>query len=92
MKFQQETADSCSKPDGTEEVKEIIPLSHQHRVCRNDTDLREKQRLEPDARATTEGGRITEDGTDHDARQQAGTLPRKIDQQGEKAKNGCLSQ
>ena len=24
MKFQQETADSCSKPDGTEEVKEII--------------------------------------------------------------------
>ena len=44
MKFQQETADSCSKPDGTEEVKEIIPLSHEHRGCRNDTDSRQKQR------------------------------------------------
>ena len=46
----------------------------------------------PDARATTEGERITEDGTDSDTRQQTGSQPRKRSPQGEKAKNSRLPQ
>jgi hypothetical protein len=60
-------------------------IRNECRGSRNDTDSRQEHRLEPDAKATTEEGRITEDGTDCDARQQAESQPRRKKSTGRKS-------